>query len=374
MSIAEDRRPHGAHGKAVTIVGLAVVLLSALAVGTVALLRHASHRREAAALNREVDRGPVVLVVKASMSSPDRELVLPADVRGYFQSTIYARIAGYVRDVNVDKGDHVKEGQVLGHIESPETDQAVRAARADLANRKQLLLRARALAPDVIAQQDLETAQSNYGVSQANLAAAIALRDYETIRAPFEGIVTVRYVDPGALLPAATGSTQSAQPLVDVADPNRLRVTVFVGQESAERVKPGTAVTVWQDQNPNKKVQAKVTRTADSLDPRTRTMLTEIVLDNRGLGFITGIFTRALFHLTTPPLPVVPAEALLIRRGNPMVAVVEGDRVHLVPVDVGTSDGRTLQITSGLRGDEMVALNLPAELGEGAAVQPQTRP
>src|SRR6185437_1484287 len=100
------------------------------------------------------------------------------DVRGYFQSTIYAHIAGYVRDVNVDKGDHVKTGQVLGHIESPETDQAVRAAQADLANRKQLLLRARALAPDVVAQQDLETAQSNYGVSAANLAAAVALRDY----------------------------------------------------------------------------------------------------------------------------------------------------------------------------------------------------
>ena len=103
-------------------------------------------------------------------------------------------------------------------------------------------------------------------------------------------------------------------------------------------------------------------------------MLSEIVLDNRNLGFITGTFTHAVFKLDTPPLPVIPAEGLLIRAGNPFVPVVDGGRIHMAPVAVGVSDGRTVQIVSGLTGNETVALNLPAELDEGAPVQPQERP
>jgi membrane fusion protein (multidrug efflux system) len=382
MSVAEEShphhtrgaRPHGAHGRAVTVVGVTLVVLSALLVGLIAVLRQAAHRREARALAREIDRGPVVLVVTATASPSNRELDLPADVRGYAQSTIYAKISGYVRTMKVDKGDVVKVGQVLGTIESPETDQAVRAARADLANRLQLRTRARALAPDVVAQQDLETAESNFTASNANLAAALALENYEIIRAPFAGVITTRYVDPGALLPAATSATQSAQPLVDVTDPSVLRVTVYVGQESAAFVAPGTDVTLWQDLHPDKKVHATVTRTAGALDPRTRTMLSEIQLDNHGIGFITGTFTHAVFKLDTPPRPVIPAEALVIRSGNPFVPVVQNGHIHMAPVQVGVSDGRTVQITSGLQGTEVVALNLPAELDEGAAVQAQERP
>jgi RND family efflux transporter MFP subunit len=383
MSVIEERHPqdphgrrrvHGAHGRAVTIAGVTLVVVSALLVALIAVLRQASHRRQAEALARQIDRGPVVEVVKATASPSSRELDLPADVRGYFQSTLYAKVSGYVRSMKVDKGDRVKTGQVLGTIESPETDQAVRAAQADLANRKQLVTRARALAPDVVSQQDLETAESNYTASNAGLAGVLAIKDYEIIRAPFDGVITTRYVDPGALLPAATSATQSAQPLVDIADPDHLRVTAFVGQDSAAFVAPGVDVTVWQDVRPENKVHAKVTRTAGALDPRTRTMLCEIELDNRGLDFITGTFTHAVFKLDTPPLPVIPAEGLLIRAGNPFVPVVDHDRIHMAPVAVGVSDGRTVQIVSGLQGTETVALNLPAELDEGSPVQPQERP
>jgi RND family efflux transporter MFP subunit len=386
MTIVEDRHPqdprgrhgahaaHGAHGRAVTLVGVTLVVVSALLVALIAVLRQASHRRQAEALAKQIDRGPVVEVVKATASPSSRELDLPADVRGYFQSTLYAKVSGYVRTMRVDKGDRVKTGQVLGTIESPETDQAVLAARADLANRKQLVARARALAPDVVAEQDRETAESNFISSNAGLAGALAIKDYEIIRAPFDGVITTRYVDPGALLPAATSATQSAQPLVDIADTDRLRVTAFVGQDSAAFVAPGVDVTLWQDLHPENKVHAKVTRTSGSLDPRTRTMLSEIDLDNRGLGFITGTFTHAVFKLDTPPLPVIPAEGLLIRAGNPFVPVVEHDHIHMAPVVVGVSDGRTMQIVSGLKGTETVALNLPAELDEGSPVQPQERP
>jgi RND family efflux transporter MFP subunit len=364
---------HGGATRTLTILGVFLVVVSSIGVGALAIHKHAAVKHEAEERAREVDRGPNVLVTKIVTSPARHEVTLPAETRGYFQATLYAKISGYVREVRVDKGDHIKRDEVLATIDSPETDQAVRGAQSDLALRRQLAARAQLLAPNVMSAQDLETANANLAVSQASMRGALALQSYEAIRAPFDGIVTMRYVDPGALLPAATGSTTSAQPLVDVADPTRLRIDAYPGQDSANLIHAGTAVTIWQD-DPSHRVEATVTRVAGALDPRTRTMLCEIELDNAKSGFIPGTFTHVTFHVDAPALPIIPAEALLLRSGDEVVAVVRDGHVHMTKVTSGVTDGRTMQIVSGLHAGEMVALNLPAEVSDGAAIQTKEKP
>jgi RND family efflux transporter MFP subunit len=246
------------------------------------------------------------------------------------------------------------------------------AAQSDLSLRKQLLDRAKILAPNVMSLQDLQTASSNFRVSSSSLASALALQSYETIRAPFDGIVTMRYVDPGALMPAATGATTSAQPLVDIADPTKLRIWAYVGQDEALFIHAGDAVTISQGDRAH--VDASVTRTAGALDPRTRTMLCEIEIDNGKGLLMPGAFSQVTFHLHAPSSPWVPSEALILRQGKELVAVVANNHVRLVTVGTGVTDGRNLQIVTGLDGSEMVALNLPAEVGDGDAVQASERP
>ena len=275
-----------------------------------------------------------------------------------------------MRDVLVDKGARVKKDQVLGHIESPATDQQVLSARADLVYRQQQAARAQRLAPALLSQADLEAALSALDVSRASLAAAVAQQQYETLRAPFDGVVTARYVDPGALLPAPTaGVSPSALPLVDVQDATRLRVYVYVGQDAAPFVRAGDAFSFWQDQHPEVHVEGRVTRVAGALDPRTRTMQVEADVENR-VGFLPGTFAHAEIHVASPPEPRIPAEAMFVRGGKNLVAVVRDDSVHFVEVIPGISDGRTLSIQRGLSGNEVVALDMPIEIADGARVQP----
>ncbi len=364
----EEPRAGGHHGRALTLLGVVAVVLSSLAIGGLAIAKHEKTKHAAAARAEEADRGPHVLVARAELSPGEHDFMLPAEARGYFQTTAYAKVSGYVREVRVDKGDRVTKGQILGIVESPETDQVVRGAQSDLALRRQLYARAKELAPNVMSLQDLQTATSNLNVSRSSMQSALALQSYETIRAPYDGIVTMRYVDPGALMPAATGSTTSAQPFVDVADPSRLRIDAYVGQDEALYIHAGDPVSISQDAGVSK-VDATVTRTSGALDPRTRTMLCEVELDNAKGLLLPGAFSQITFHIRSEPHPRVPAEALLLRQGHEMLALVRDGRVHLANVQTGVTDGRTMQVVKGLRVGDMVALNVPAEVEDGDAVQ-----
>ena len=346
-----------------------LILLSAVAVLGLWLGKRIARGREAHALSTEADRGPLLRVATVGSAPAARDVTLTADVRAYFQTSLYAKIAGYVRDLRVDKGDRVKRNQVLGTIESPETDQAFLGARSQHILAWELAKRARRLAPDVVAVQDLETANSSLTVARSNLGVAATLQGYEIIRAPFDGVITARYVDPGALLPAATGSTQSALPLVDIADTGTLRIQVFPGQDVAPFVRVGDKALVWEDDRPAFKITATVTRTSASLDPRTRTMLVEVQLDNRTAGLLPGTFAHVTLHVQASPAPTVPAEALFVRGGRSFVARIEGGRAHFAEVAPGISDGRTMQILTGVREGEVVGLNVPTEVTDGAAVQ-----
>jgi RND family efflux transporter MFP subunit len=171
-------------------------------------------------------------------------------------------------------------------------------------------------------------------------------------------------------VPAATGSTQSALPVVDIADMDQLRIYVYLGQDIAPFVREGDPAKISFDARPGETLHAKVTRISRALDPRTRTMLCEIDVDNPGHRLYPGIFVHVALTLEANPTPLVPAEALISLGTGLFVATVQDRKVHLVKVQTGIDDGRKVQILAGLRGDEWVALNLSSSVSDGAAVQP----
>ncbi len=351
--------------------GTVAVAAMCLAVLVTVTQRHASVSAEAAERQRTTAAGPVVLVAPAQRLPPGRSVTLPGEVKPWRQAELYGTVSGYVQRMLVDKGDSVKQGQLLATLESPETDQQVLSARADLATKRLIADRYQHLAPQgVVSQQELDQAGGNLTMAQAELARIGALGGYESIRAPFDGIVTARFVDPGALIPAATGSTSSAQPVLEVTDMSRVRVYVYLGQSDAPFVREGTPVKLQSDAHPGETLDATVTRITRELDARTRTMLTEIDVDNaRGWAY-PGLYVRVSMTLDNPSELGVPADAVFIRDGKPVVAVVEGGRARFTSIEAGDDDGRVVRVLSGLREGDLVALHIGDEISDGAVVQP----
>ncbi|HEY3594902.1 MAG TPA: efflux RND transporter periplasmic adaptor subunit [Polyangiaceae bacterium] len=313
---------------------------------------------EAHSRSEEAALGPYVEVAPARTAPAVRGLTLSGEVHAFRESTLFAKVSGYLKMVRVDKGDKVREGEVLGVIEAPEVEQQIASKRADVALKKLTDARYAGLVQNgVISQQDKERSQADLDIATADLATLGALRGYQIIRAPFEGVITARYADPGALLQAAT-SSQSALPLVRIADIARVRVFVYLGQKEALLVHEGDPADVWTDADPDKRVQAKVARFSKELDPRTRTMLTEIELDNRDAHLYPGAFVRVTLTLADRPTILVPADSLFYDDGKSNVAVVRDGRAHYVTVDVADTDGKTVRLRQGaVQADELVVLH-----------------
>jgi RND family efflux transporter MFP subunit len=346
-------------------------------VGVLAVRIHARTTTRAERRDRahRIASGPIVPVIQVATTDPERVSLLPGEVRGYNQVALYPKISGYVTKIAFERGDRIKKGQILAVIESPETDELVSSAISDLEAKQINADRAKALATrGAISLFDRDNLSAAARIAEAELRRTSALRGYEIVRAPFDGIATARYVDPGAFLPAATGSTQSAVPVADVADLDQVRVLVYLGQDLALFAKVGDPVAVWERERPNRRVSASITRCGKALDPRTRTMTCEIVMDNRTSDLHPGSFVEVELHQRVAPLPVIPNEAVMIRAGESLVAVVDADRVHLQPITVGDTDGRTVRVESGLRGGETIGVNVPIEVDEGAVVRPVARP
>ncbi len=353
--------------------GLALVVLvciGALGAGILFLRHHARLTKERQSRHDVVSRGPRIFYAKVDEQPAQREMTVTADVRGFSQATIYAKVSGYVKSIAVDKGDSVHAGQLIGVLESPEVDQQVAAAEADLIIKRRTFERYQKLvAKDFVSAQDFETARAQYGVSEALLRQMRALQAYETLRAPFAGTITARYVDPGALVPAATGSTESALPMVDIADLRRLRITVFVQQDAAPFLHVGDPVTITVDERPDLKIKAVISRFTQALDTRSRMMLCEVWIDNKE-NLYPGTFVHVKLTLQGRKTPQVPSSALLLHDNQPAVGVIRDGKVHFVGVQPGVDDGHLVQILAGLQPGEQVALSLPAEIPDGATVQP----
>jgi membrane fusion protein (multidrug efflux system) len=363
----EERRPLFA------IAGIILVVLAGLVIGVLYAHRRIVERGERAALDREQDRGPRVRIVQVETTKAQRTLALPGDVHGYNQSTLYAKLSGYIKDIRVNRGDRIKADEILATIESPESVEDALAAEHSASIAQITARRFDRLGPTgVVSQQDKDTADAQRKITQSMFGRAKAILQYAVVRAPFDGVVTARYVDPGALVPAATSATQSALPIVDVAVIDTLRVFVYVGQDAAPFVHPGNGAQVWQDELPDKRIPAKVTFTTGALDPRTRTMQVEVDIDNRAWGMLPGTYANVQIDIDEPKSALISSEGLVIRDGKTMVAEIRDGKVHYVTVALGYNDGRNVRVLQGLSGGETIALNAPVELKDGDAVQAVT--
>ena len=382
--------PPAPPGKALTIVG--VLLLILLIAGALTLLAHVSHEH---ALAKETERQtvPTVAVVYPQSEKPDEDLILPGSLLAYEESPIYARTNGYLVRWYKDIGSRVEKGELLAKIDTPEVDQELNQSRAarlqilaqmDLAkisaDRWENLRKT-----DSVSAQEADQYDSGYKQSQANLAAADAnvrrleqLEGFKDVYAPFTGVLTKRNVDPGALINAGAGVGTGAagRELFDLARVDPLRVYTSVPQAYAPFIKVGAKTAVTLQEFPGQKFVGVVVRTAEAIDPSTRTLLTEVDVPNKDGRLLPGSFGEVHFAVGSGVNKVtVPVNAMLFRAEGARVAVVGPDgKVQLRPINIGRDYGTTLEILGGVSPSDQVVINPSDSLEEGQQVVVAQKP
>ncbi len=269
--------------KALTAGVTLLALLALLGVATIGWRRNVSSRRDSDARTAEAANGAFVKVARVVQSSAGRRLTLLGEARPYAEVTLYAKVSGYLENVRVDRGDHVHRGDVLATIQSPETDRALSAAKVEYEQRRVTADRvARLLAKAFVSAQEADQAQADAAAAKERMMSYQELQAYETLRSPLDGVVTNRFADAGALLQSAANSQTAALPVLTVSETDRLRVFVYLDQDVAADVHPGTRATVNAPEHPDDRIMVAVTRMSGTLDPRTRKMVAE--LDVSGAG------------------------------------------------------------------------------------------
>ena len=322
---------------------------------------------------KEAGSVPEVQVVKPARRDVAATLRLPATAAPLHQTTIYAKVSGYLKAINYDKGDRVKQGQVLAVIDAPEIEQQYEQALADYTIKKvtyERLAQVRKEAPDVIAKQDVDVAEASAKAAKHLLERRQTWLDYTKVRAPYDGVVTARFADPGALIQVATSSATQAVPLFTIMDVSTLRFYVNVPQEDAPFVKKGTLATIVLKEPAEKKIETTVTRSTMSLDPSTRTMLVEIDIPNPGEALVSGMFVEVVLSLRQHrDALVIPPAALVSSNSTKAVFVVEQGVARRVPVKTDIDDGVWVEVTEGLTGSEDVVVVGKASLTDGITVK-----
>lgn len=323
------------------------------------------------ALADSVARGPALQVATVTQGPTERQIQLLADTRPFQTATLYSKVSGYVATINVDRGDRVKAGDLLATVSSVETDQLYEAATRDLENKKRNWERAKELvARGWTSRQAADTAETAYQMATATAAQNETLKSYEQIKAPFAGVVTARYVDVGVLVQNSTTNKTSNQPVVTLSDESRLRVDVYVEQRDVPFIHVGDSADVTDGANPARKVQARIARTSNELDQRTRTLFVELEVDNKDHFLVPGSFAYVTLHVPVQSYPEVPMAGLVVRGTRTFIADIGDDSVvHMQPVTVANTDGIKASIADGARIGQRVALNLPDEVGDGSRVQ-----
>jgi membrane fusion protein, multidrug efflux system len=326
------------------------------------------------ALADVVAHGPPVQVVAVRQGPRERLITLLGDTRPYQTATIYSKVGGYLKSIAVDRGDRVTAGQVVATVDSAETDRQYDMATSDLANKRKNAERAHDLAGHGwVSAQQTDQAEADYRVAKANVAQLEVMKSYETLRAPFDGTVTARFVDIGALIQSSTTNQSSNQPVMTIADMSKLRVDVYVEQQDVPAIHVGDTADVVDGANPDRRVTVKISRTSDQLDPRTRTLFVELEVDN-GEGFLVpGSFAYVTLHVPITSYPEIPVAGLIVRGTNTFIANLGSDGlVHLRPVKVATTDGVKVSLADGARAGDRVVLNLPDEVADGDRVREVT--
>jgi RND family efflux transporter MFP subunit len=332
---------------------------------------------------------PVVSVISPTASAPTREILLPGTTQAFTDAPIFARTNGYVKRWYFDIGAHVKAGQLLAEIETPEVDQQLQQARADLetarANLRQAQITAdrwRALLEsDSVSKQETDVAVSALSAMKATVDSNTAnvgrleqLQAFEKIFAPFDGVITARNVDIGVLVNAGSTST-SGRELFHMTAIHTLRVFVAVPEVYSRAARPGSPATLTLDEFPGQSFQGTLVRTANAIDLASRTLLVEVDVDNPRGELLPGAYV--FVHLKLPrqiATVTVPASTLLFRAEGLQVGVVRDGRAQLVPVTIGRDDGTTVEISAGLQLTDQVIVAPSDSLTSGTPVRVVSAP
>jgi RND family efflux transporter MFP subunit len=389
---AHNKKPHEGHdtqhapeakpvatGVAVTALVTVLIVLAALATfGIVSRI----HRDSVLAKSTQELAAPVVIALAPKQGAPADTFTLPGNVTAYTDSPIFARTSGYLTKWYYDIGSHVKKGALLADIATPELDQQLAQAEADLgtaeANAKNAQAQAQRyqglVSTNAVSQQDTEnfTNQATATASavksaQANVQRLKQLQSFEKIYAPFDGVVTARNIDIGQLI-----DTGAARELFHMQALNTLRVYANVPQLYSANLKRGAKIDINFPEHPGQTFQGTLVRTSNAIDPTSRTLLVEIDVDNRKGELLPGSLAQVHFKAPSVQTFIVPVSAIIFRREGTQIGTLGADNTaHVVPVTIGQDDGRTVQIISGLKPGDLVIQDPPDSLIDGEKVNPQ---
>jgi RND family efflux transporter MFP subunit len=387
-------RPDGAQGSYAgppsagsKLIRSVMLLVIVLVVAIIVIWGISSRRKADAQLSQETRdlAVPTVSVIHPKLGAPQQEIVIPGDMQPYTDAPIFARTNGYLKKWYVDIGANVKSGQLLAEIDSPEVDQQLQQARADLATAQANMNLAEVTAnryrdllkTDSVAQQDVDNATGNYDArktavesAQANVKRLQDTQSFEKVYAPFDGMITARNTDIGQLIDSGS-SGGTAREMFHIQAMNPLRVYVNVPQLNSPDIRPGLHADLVLREFPGRHFQGTVVRSSGAIDNTSRTLLTEVDVDNSAGLLKPGGYVEV--HLKLPSAVntyTIPVNATIFKSAGLQVAIVkDGKTISLVPVTPGRDFGTDIEIVAGLKGDEWVVLNPSDSLTDGATVR-----
>ncbi len=315
-----------------------------------------------------------VQVVQPKRGPITRGVTLPGEIKPYQQATLYAKVAGYLKAITVDKGDQVKEGALLAEIEVPELEADCTRYKAEVKVAEtdyKRLSESQKKAPDLVLPQTVDDAEGKRDIAKANLQRTETLLHYAKIIAPFSGIISKRMVDPGAFIPAATsGSAAQNAAIVTLTDFNRVRVQVAVPELETSLITTGQPVKLTVDGLPGRGFEGKVTRFSYTLDEASKTMLAEIELPNPKLELRPGMYAIVKIGIERKEdALLVPVDALVTERVGAFVFTVMDNKAKKTRVQTGFNDGVNVEIVNGVKADQPVILVGKRLLSDGQAVK-----
>jgi RND family efflux transporter MFP subunit len=373
-------RPRGGRGKMILLWIIPFVIFAALALYSLAVKKNTSRVLADKTQQMAV---PIVAVIHATPINADSGLVLPGALQAYVESPIYARTNGYLKKWYKDIGSHVNQGELLAEIDTPEIDQQLSQARADLGTAQANVNLSSTTAAryqdlsktDSVSKQEVDNAAGDFNAKKAMVQSAEAnvkrLEDMESFKrvyAPFSGVITQRNVDPGTLINAGNGGT--AKELFDLAQIDPIRAFVAVPQTYAPSVRAGQHACLELSEMSGEKFCGQVARTADSIDPATRTLRTEVDVPNKSGRLLPGSYAEVHFDVkVTGNRLSLPVSALLFRPDGTMVAVVGPDnKIQLKRVTIGRDYGSAVEVLQGLDASDSVVDNPPDSVEPGQFV------
>jgi RND family efflux transporter MFP subunit len=327
---------------------------------------------------------PTVSVVAPKRAAPSQEIVLPGNAQPYITSPVFARTNGYLERWYFDIGAHVKKGQLLAVISSPEVDQQLQQAKSNLLT-AQANLELASITKDryqglkksnAVSQQDVDNAVGTYNANKAIVEAdqaAVqqysALVSFEKVYAPFDGVITARNTDIGDLINSGSNANTKTD-LFHIAQPGVLRVYVNVPEDYSQQITPGLTAELTLAEFPGRKFPGKLVRTAESINYATRTLLVEVDVNNPSGQLLSGAYAEVHFKVPGQVSTyILPVDTLLFRKEGLNVAVVESGKAKLVPVTPGRDFGDSIEIVSGLQGNESVIMSPPDSIVTGETVK-----